>query len=240
MKPNTQMTSLRQKTEHLLCSYCGLLFPCTPDRPALRHDEYPDGCPVTPPENEDCYTCGSENNCISTSQRNSRGWRARCTTCIDQRKTGRYQPFNAVDKAENEPTRILFTAVSIGDCEKVSECLRNGQDPNAKRQLWRRDAIANQYLPLWMEDGSPYEETDESQPNTPLKSVIFSLSNCLLMHSDYDDLGSVAKVLIKAGADPSEAISYAASRYGMAFQHVEDVITYFTRAAGPFGSARGN
>ena len=57
-------------------------------------------------------------------------------------------------------------------------------------------------------------ETDPVQPITPLKAVIFRLSDCLLVDQEFDDFHKVADALLGAGANAQEALLYAHDRYG--------------------------
>ena len=88
----------------------------------------------------------------------------------------------------------LSNAVCNIDIEKVKLLVSSGVDVNAYRS------------------GQPEES---SQPDTPLKMVVFRLSDCLLYDSQRKILADIASILIDNGADPLPAFELAKERYGV-------------------------
>lgn len=133
--------------------------------------------------------------------------------------------FPDIDQHEPDPvSRInkkLTLAVAYIDPTAVMDFLEQGGDPN------------------YVREGDEPEET-EYQPTTPLKLVMFRISDCMLEDSDLDDYAQIAKMLLMAGADPRPAIKLAEIRYGCydehrrpeddrdaKFQHVRSIVQGF-------------
>jgi hypothetical protein len=203
---------------HIISTACGKwrnhLFPMSLLSHGLRHDQHPHGCPIEPSGNGQCYTCGctSTENPITTSQRNRYGSRARCTLCIRNLITDRHKIYT-----EKQPVDELLEAVSNADIDQVGTLLEKGVDPNGRCQLRTYDNISDRYVEVWNADGTPYLDTDEHQPNSPLKMVVFRISDCMLEEDDLLGFKSIAKLLIAAGADRKVAMDYAKARYGSSF-----------------------
>ncbi len=88
----------------------------------------------------------------------------------------------------------LMEAVERLDVAAVQSALARGADAN-----WRRSA----------------EESDEdNQPTTPLRMVMFRLSDCGLSDEERGIFGDIARILLAAGADPVSAAAIAEARYG--------------------------
>jgi hypothetical protein len=87
----------------------------------------------------------------------------------------------------------LMEAVLFHNVKEVRKCLENGADPNYFKHI---------------------EPADLEQPTTPLRCVMFCISDCLLKPDDLKEFAEVAKLLIKYGADPKPAMKIAESRYG--------------------------
>ena len=79
--------------------------------------------------------------------------------------------------------------------EKVKELLSKGADPN--------------YHKIWDDPSNAL-----NQPDTPLRMVMFCISDNLLEDEDLRNHAKVAKILLAHGADPKPAIEIAESRYG--------------------------
>lgn len=88
----------------------------------------------------------------------------------------------------------LFDAISERDVSLVMKLLESGADPNC-------------YLP------SP-GENPEAQPTTPLRLVVFCISDTMLEEEDLLVFGEIAKLLLKHGADPKSAVELMELRYG--------------------------
>lgn len=97
---------------------------------------------------------------------------------------------------ENDMNEALMNAISDCNANLVKHCLENGANPN------------------YYADHEWYKDSPESQPNTPLKLVMFRASDNLLTEDNLQELKIVAKLLLKAGADPKPARVISEIRYG--------------------------
>jgi hypothetical protein len=89
----------------------------------------------------------------------------------------------------------LTDAVAAIDLERVRQLLSDGKlDPNATRD--------------------PLVSEESHQPDTPLKMVMFRVSDALLTAEDRAVLADIAGELLDAGAEPGPAMDIAQSRYG--------------------------
>lgn len=95
----------------------------------------------------------------------------------------------------------LIQAVTYHDVAEVLSCLEKGADPNY-------DSYA----------GKSAAER-EGQPYTPLRLVMFCISDSLLEDRDLRQHAEVAKLLLKYGADPKPAMELAEQRYGKYERH---------------------
>jgi hypothetical protein len=95
----------------------------------------------------------------------------------------------------SDPTlnEALMKAVEEHDVVGVKNCLAGGADPN--------------YARTWGED-------DTHQPTTPLRMVVFRISDNLLEDADLKLFAEIANLLLHYGADPKPAIQLAELRYG--------------------------
>lgn len=97
----------------------------------------------------------------------------------------------------------LLEAVAFHDAAHVLRCLEKGADPNYTTH------------------------TDEEEPNgiiqptTPLRMVMFCISDALLTENDIRQLGEIARLLLERGADPQPAMQIAEYRYGKYNPHAE-------------------
>src|SRR5688500_1796568 len=89
---------------------------------------------------------------------------------------------------------LLMDAVAYCEVQKVKECLEKGADPNYYRPIPGYD--------------------DYMQPTTPLRLLMFRLSDSLLEDHHFVQLAEIAKLLLKYGADPKPAMEIAEHRYG--------------------------
>lgn len=90
----------------------------------------------------------------------------------------------------------LMNAIVRHDVEAVKNCLENGAYPNYSR--FRDDEEPNGLI----------------QPTTPLRMVMFCISDCMLEDDDLKYFTEIAKLLIHYGADPKPAMEIAEDRYG--------------------------
>lgn len=90
----------------------------------------------------------------------------------------------------------LMDAIEMHDLKTVKALLAEGADANYTR----------------------YPDVDEPngymQPTTPLRLVMFCISDCLLKENDLEQFAEIAKVLLQHGADPQPAMKIAEARYG--------------------------
>lgn len=104
-----------------------------------------------------------------------------------------------IDDFLNGPTKLneeLMNAIEMHDLKTVQILLAKGADANHTRY---RD-----------ED----EPNGNMQPTTPLRLVMFCISDNLLKESDLEQFAEIAKALIQHGADPQPAMEIAEARYG--------------------------
>ncbi|MBO9480488.1 MULTISPECIES: hypothetical protein [Gammaproteobacteria] len=90
----------------------------------------------------------------------------------------------------------LMEAVSYHDFERVEDCLNRGADPSYRHSTDQDDP--NGFI----------------QPITPLRLVMFRISDCLLNDEDLKEFYKIARCLLDHGADPKPAIKIAEERYG--------------------------
>ncbi|MCP4459178.1 MAG: hypothetical protein GY816_14325 [Cytophagales bacterium] len=90
----------------------------------------------------------------------------------------------------------LMEAVSNYNLEAVKECLEAGADPN--------------YTKEWDGDYS----SAIHQPTTPLRMVMFRISDNLLEDEDLIQFGKIATLLLQKGPNLKPALEIAESRYG--------------------------
>ncbi|WP_448216688.1 hypothetical protein [Endozoicomonas sp. 2B-B] len=90
----------------------------------------------------------------------------------------------------------LMEAVSNYDFERVEDCLNRGADPSYRQSTDQDDP--NGFI----------------QPITPLRLVMFRISDCELTDEDLREFYKIARCLLYHGADPKPAIKIAEERYG--------------------------
>eukprot|EP01043_Picozoa_sp_COSAG02_P021071 COSAG02_NODE_1059_length_14871_cov_5.877208_3_plen_131_part_00 len=113
------------------------------------------------------------------------------------------------EAARQLATKFLHDALSTypPNLERVRHLLREGSDPNAVR----------------------YPGGEEScRPDTPLKAVMFCLSNSLNTEKDHAELAKIADELLNAGAEPGPAMDIAQLRYGQ-YRGTDDQKTWHFR-----------
>ncbi|KAI8995796.1 hypothetical protein BC832DRAFT_595936 [Gaertneriomyces semiglobifer] len=207
--------------KYLLCEFCGAFYLKDAHAEERRHDQYPDGCAAGIDYGgniSDCYSCCGNTHQITSSQRSKHGPRARCVACIEKGETARFKKFDTFMRAAKTPAHILREAVAETDVEAVERCLSRGYDPNMKQQLVEFDEINGRFLPIWNADGSVYERNEQDQPTTPLKLVVFRLSDCTLKPEDFRRYKVITQVLLDTGGDRAEAVRYAKYRFGEEYE----------------------
>lgn len=90
----------------------------------------------------------------------------------------------------------LMQAVSRHDLPLVLQCLNKGANPNHR-----------------VEPGRTVDH-GISQPDSPLRMVIFCISDCMLDDHALAQFGRIASLLLERGADPTPAMELAEARYG--------------------------
>ena len=105
---------------------------------------------------------------------------------------------------QRNKNEALMDAIACNDAKAVQACLDNGADPNYTR--YKDEEEPNGYI----------------QPTTPLRLVLFCISNNLLEEEDLKQLAEIAKILLSHGADPKPAMQLAEIRYGKYDPNMED------------------
>lgn len=213
------------KMSHIRCEYCGILFPLEIKENELRHDQYPDNCatPILSNDNNiQCYSCG-ENDItkFSKSQINKKE-KSRCIECINHNIQTRYKKYSdnlyfQRDCNKDKKDKKLYHAVACYNIEEVTQLLKDGANPNYIRQNSVYDIISNKHVYTFLSDGKeePEYDLDNKQPTTPLKLVVFRISDCMLIDENLRDFNVIAKLLLDAGANKEGAIKFARNRYGI-------------------------
>jgi len=97
---------------------------------------------------------------------------------------------------ERNKSEDLMDAIAYCNLRAVQDCLENGADPNYTRH--RDEDEPNGYM----------------QPTTPLRLVMFRISDNLLDDSHLIQFAEIARLLLHYGADPKPAMQIAEYRYG--------------------------
>lgn len=90
----------------------------------------------------------------------------------------------------------LMNAISEHDIASVKYHIEVGADPNYTR--FRDDEEPNGYI----------------QPTTPLRLVMFCISDPFLEDNHVEQFAEIAQVLLRHGADSKPAMQIAEARYG--------------------------
>ena len=99
---------------------------------------------------------------------------------------------------KNEFNELLRKAICEYNVSDVKRLLEIGADPNYK-------------LP---EEEYKNFDAYEYQPYTPLRLVVFIISDCMIGDQELEQAAKIASLLIKYGAYVKPAIELAESRYG--------------------------
>ncbi len=100
----------------------------------------------------------------------------------------------------------LMEAIASHDLQAVKYCLEQGADPNYTR--FKDEEEPNGYL----------------QPTTPLRLVMFCISDSLLKDNDLKQFAEISKLLLQYGANPKPAMEIAEWRYGKYDPKAEETI----------------
>lgn len=90
----------------------------------------------------------------------------------------------------------LLLAVTYHKVDEVKTCLEQGADPNYDSH----------------EGQAPKQR--KGQPYTPLRMVVFRISDVDLPDAGLRDFAAIAKLLLKHGAHPNPAMDLSDMRYG--------------------------
>lgn len=172
-----------------MCEYCGAILKSPHDIESCLSEDL-----------STCFSCNSKTNPISSSQRNKHGNKARCVSCVASSNFLRFKHFPADDVVKNHPVTMLHNAVSAANIRLTERLLLQGVSANSRRQMWDCHPLTGTYLPIWNKDGSPYQDTAEGQPTTPLKLVVFRIADCTLTEDDLERFRIIADMLINSGA----------------------------------------
>ncbi|QQD17089.1 ankyrin repeat domain-containing protein [Spongiibacter nanhainus] len=91
----------------------------------------------------------------------------------------------------------LMQAINNNNLSLVKACLENGADPDYRS-----------------EDDDEEYPTSDLQPDTPLKMVVFRISDSFLTEEDLTSFCAITELLLDYGADPGPALKMAEKRYG--------------------------
>jgi hypothetical protein len=98
--------------------------------------------------------------------------------------------------SEKNINEQLMDAVAYIDLKAVKRCLESGADPS------------------YIQHGDENDPVGTMQPTTPLRMVMFRISDNLLVEGDLKQFAEIAKLLLSYGADPKPAMEIAEHRYG--------------------------
>ena len=99
---------------------------------------------------------------------------------------------------------MMMSAIESCDVKAVRFYLLQGADPNYSR--FKDEDEPHGYL----------------QPTTPLRLVMFCISDAMVDENQIKQFGEIAKLLLEFGADPAPAMQIAESRYGKYNPDAED------------------
>ena len=197
---------------HFKCLFCNELYLIVSKE--RRHDEYPHKC-VNGLTNAifKCYSCDETDIKNFSKTQLYKENEARCTNCVLHNKFTRHPIF--ADFIPNINDNLLEAIDSL-DCERVKILLEQGADPNYITQMQVWDSCHNMYRYTWNADGTPEKSTldDLNDCCTPLRVILFKVSNVHLTENDIKTLASIYTILLLAGADEEDAKRYSISRYG--------------------------
>ena len=107
-------------------------------------------------------------------------------------------------------------AVEGADLPLVEQLLRvhGAAIANHRRQLRIRLSFALFCDKIWDCEGRPWPDNDPHQPFSPLRLVLFRISDCCLTPAQSASFPAIAKLLVSHNADAADALGYFSSRYG--------------------------
>lgn len=182
-----------------------------------EHRSAANGCPkplYSDGEGIYCFTCGASNGDVFSMAQKSRaekGSSARCNDCIAKGLQSRFRPPIQYPARWAAGQRLMHFVSAI-NVEGVREMLEgHGADiANHNRHL----DLGLIHGHAWDEQGLPWPDTDKFQPFSPLRMVVFRISDCCLSLGDLKQFLLIAQLLIDAGSDPVDAAAFLQQRYG--------------------------
>lgn len=75
-------------------------------------------------------------------------------------------------------------------------------------------ALGPSYGDIWDDQGRPWPDNSADQPFTPLRLVVFRISDCCLTPAQTAAFRAIAELLVNHGADAVGAREYFIGRYG--------------------------
>lgn len=130
---------------------------------------------------------------------------------MEEERKVRHEPFarQAFEGPEEDlVNEALIKAVTNPDLEEVKALLAKGADPNYK-WLFKR-FIRGQLRVMYDSQGNPIRDRDPIQPFSPLRMIIFRYSYLGRPNSLFE----IAKLLVEAGAQKEDALTYYENTYG--------------------------
>lgn len=110
--------------------------------------------------------------------------------------------------AAHDLNELLMKAVEDHDVFRVKDCLMKGANAN--------------YIKRWDGDAT-------HQPDSPLRMVVFRISDNFLEDRDMEQFAQIAELLLQYGAQPQPAQQLARSRYGNSNPEGQDPFTHVLR-----------
>jgi hypothetical protein len=145
------------------------------------------------------------------------GLPSKCRTCVDEKRKQRWQPPFAFASPSWSAGEDLTRAVQDADLNRVQQLLAvhgcSISNHMRQRQL-STPALGSHRSKVWDAEGNPWPDDGPDQPCTPLRLVVFRISDCCLTRSQMATFCDIAKLLISHGADAVDACDYMCSRYG--------------------------
>ena len=107
-------------------------------------------------------------------------------------------------------------AVEGADLPLVEQLLRvhGAAIANHRRQLRIRLSFALFCDKIWDCEGRPWPDNDPHQPFSPLRFVVFRISDCCLTPAQSASFRAIAMLLVSHSADAADALGYFSTRYG--------------------------
>jgi hypothetical protein len=141
---------------------------------------------------------------------------SKCKRCVERSLQRRWQP-SCNDLPETwSAGEELMRAVECAELPLVEQLLRvhGAAIANHRRQLRISVSFALFCDKIWDAEGKPWPDNDPHQPFSPLRLVVFRISDCCLTPAQSASFRAIATLLISHNADAADAMDYFSSRYG--------------------------